>query len=224
MGADVKGAGTDTIKIKGVKYFKSTTYSLIPDQIEAGTYMIAAAATGGDVMVKNVIPKHLEAITAKLTETGVTVVEFDDSIRVYRNEPLVKVNIKTLPYPGFPTDLQPPAVALLTTAMGTSVVNESVWDSRFQYVDELRRLGANIIVNGRIAVISGVDSLNGSPVKAPDLRAGAGLVVAGLIAQGETTIYNIKYIDRGYEDIEKKLSMLGADIRRIDAEEDEYAV
>jgi len=216
MGADVKGAGTDTIRIKGVSRLNSCTYSLIPDQIEVGTFMIAAAATGGDILIENVIPKHMDAITAKLIEMGVEVIENDESIRVRRNEKLRNINIKTLPYPGFPTDLQPLMVVLLSIAKGTSIVNENVWENRFQYVDELRRLGANITVNGRIAVIQGVDSLAGSPVKSTDLRAGAAMVVAGLVADGVTIVHNTNYIDRGYEYFEAKLNQLGADIQRID--------
>ncbi|MGE4284150.1 MAG: UDP-N-acetylglucosamine 1-carboxyvinyltransferase, partial [Clostridia bacterium] len=215
MGANVKGAGTDVIKIKGVDKLSGGTYSVIPDQIEAGTFMIAAAAAGGDVVIRNVIPKHLESITAKLIEMNVNVDEYDDAIRVWRMDKLLRANIKTLPYPGFPTDLQPPIVALLAVAEGTSIVTEGVWDSRFQYVDELKRMGANIKIEGRIAVIEGVPQLSGSPVKATDLRAGAAMVIAGMIAEGVTEVYDLKHIDRGYENFEAKLRSLGADIKRV---------
>lgn len=215
MGAEVKGAGTDVIKVRGVQKLGGGTYSIIPDQIEAGTFMIAAAATGGDLMIKNVIPKHLESITAKLIEMNVNVEEYDDAVRVWRTGKLMKANVKTLPYPGFPTDLQPPIVTLLTVAEGTSIVTESVWDSRFQYVDELKRMGANIKVDGKVAVIEGVPTLSGSPIKATDLRAGAGMVIAGLMAEGTTEIFNLKHLDRGYEDMEQKLVQVGADIKRV---------
>ncbi len=215
MGANVKGAGTDVIKILGVEKLHGGTYCIIPDQIEAGTFMIAAAATGGDVLIQNVIPKHLEAITAKLIEMNVEVEEYDEAIRVVRKEKLAKANIKTLPYPGFPTDLQPLATVLLSIAEGTSIVTESVWDNRFQYVDELSRMGADIKVEGKIAIIEGVNELSGAPVLATDLRAGAAMVVAGMIADGTTEIRDLYHIDRGYEDFENKLNQLGADIRRI---------
>jgi UDP-N-acetylglucosamine 1-carboxyvinyltransferase len=216
MGADVKGAGTDVIKIRGVKELKGKhTYTIIPDQIEAGTLMIAAASTRGDVLVKNIIPKHMESLTAKLMEMNVRVEEFDDSIRVYCKDKLQKVNIKTLPYPGFPTDLHPPITVLLCRAEGTSTITEGVWDNRFQYVDELKRMGANIKVEGRMAVIEGNTKLSGAPVKALDLRAGAAMVIAGLVARGETTVTNIECIDRGYERLEEKLKVLGADIERV---------
>lgn len=214
MGANIRGAGTDIIKINGVKKLSGGTYTIIPDQIEAGTFMIAAAATAGDVLVKNVIPKHLESITAKLAEMNVKVEEFDDSIRVSRNVPIQKANVKTLPYPGFPTDLQPQIVTLLSVAQGTSVITESVWDNRFQYVDELRRLGANINVDGKIAVVEGVERLSGAPVRATDLRAGAGMVIAGLMAHGVTELHELRHIDRGYEYLEEKLRSLGAQIIR----------
>lgn len=216
MGADIKGAGTDIIKIRGVRELKGGhTYTIIPDQIEAGTFMIAAAATRGDVLVKNIIPKHMESLTAKLQEMNVRVDEFDDSIRVSCKDKIQKVNIKTLPYPGFPTDLQPPITALLCRAEGTSIVTEGVWDNRFQYVDELKRMGANIRVEGRMAVIDGAARLTGAPIRALDLRAGAAMVIAGLMARGETVVSNIEYIDRGYEKLEEKLKALGADIQRI---------
>lgn len=216
MGADIKGAGTDIIKIKGVKVLKGGhTYTIIPDQIEAGTFMIAAAATRGDVLIKNIIPKHMESLTAKLQEMNARIEEFDDSIRVYCKDKIQKVNIKTLPYPGFPTDLQPPITVLLCRAEGTSTITEGVWDNRFQYVDELKRMGAKIKVEGRMAVIEGISKLSGAPIKALDLRAGAAMVIAGLMARGETTISNIEYIDRGYERLDEKLKALGADIERI---------
>ena len=215
MGADVRGAGTDIIKIRGVKQMKGATYSIIPDQIEAGTYMAAVAAAGGDITVHDVIPKHLESITAKLEEMGVEITEYDEAIRVVREKPLAKCNIKTMPHPGFPTDMQPQIAAVLCLADGTSIINENVWDNRFRYVEELRRLGAQISVDGKIAVIEGVKELVGAPVKAMDLRAGAAMVVAGLAARGVTEIENIEYIERGYENIVEKLQGLGADIRRV---------
>ena len=217
MGADIKGAGTDVIKIRGKKQLKGGhTYTIIPDQIEAGNYMIAAAATKGDVLVKNIIPKHMESLTAKLQEMNVRVEVYDDSIRVCGRDKIHKVNIKTLPYPGFPTDLQPPITSLLCRAEGTSIITEGVWDNRFQYVDELKRMGAKIKVEGRMAVIEGPVRLSGAPVRAMDLRAGAAMVIAGLIARGETVISNIHYIDRGYEKLDEKLRALGADIQRVE--------
>ena len=215
MGADIRGAGTDVIKIYGVKELKGTTYTIIPDQIEAGTYMAAAAATGGNVLIKNVIPKHLESISAKLEEMGVMVEEYDDSVRVSRTGELNKCNIKTMPHPGFPTDMQPQMAVLLSIAHGTSIINESVWDNRFRYVEELKRMGANISVDGKLAVVEGVDHLNAAPVKAPDLRAGAALLIAALCAHGTTQIENIRQIERGYEDVEDKLLNIGANIRRV---------
>ena len=215
MGANVKGAGTDVIRIIGVEKLSGTNYMIIPDQIEAGTYMMAGAITGGDVIVRNLIPKHMESLSAKLLEMGVNVEEGDDCIRVSVTNPLKAVNVKTLPYPGFPTDLQPQMSALLSVVKGTSIITESVWDNRFQYIDELKRLGADINVEGRVAVIKGIKNLSGAQVCATDLRAGAGLVLAALAAEGETTISNLQYIDRGYEAIEKKLNALGADIKRI---------
>ncbi len=223
MGADIRGAGTDVIKIVGVRKLIGTNYSIIPDQIEAGTYMVAAAATSGNVLVRNVIPKHLESVSAKLEEMGVTVDEFDDSIRVSRRGKLNKCNIKTMPHPGFPTDMQPQIAVLLSLAEGTSIINESVWDNRFRYVDELKRMGAQISVDGKLAVVEGIDHLDAAPVKATDLRAGAALVIAGLCAQGITQIENIEQIERGYENIEGKLRSLGADIRRIHIPEPEAA-
>lgn len=224
MGADIIGAGTDVIKVRGVKTLKGVTYSIIPDQIEAGTYMVAAAATGGDVIVENVIPKHLESITAKLEEIGIKLEESSDSIRVHCDGPLKKCNVKTMPHPGFPTDMQPQITTLLTMAQGTSLVNEAVWDNRFKYVEELHRMGACISVDGKIAVIEGVPELKGAPVKATDLRAGAALIIAGLAATGETTIEEIQHIERGYEDIVSKLSMLGADIKKVFYESKENEV
>jgi UDP-N-acetylglucosamine 1-carboxyvinyltransferase len=216
MGADIKGAGTDVIKIRGVRELKGGhVYTIIPDQIEAGTFMIAAAATRGDVLVKNIIPKHMESLTAKLMEMNVRVQEYDDSIRVSSKDKIQNVNIKTLPYPGFPTDLHPPVTALLCRAEGTSIITEGVWDNRFQYVDELKRMGAKIKVEGRMAVIDGSVRLTGAPIRALDLRAGAAMVIAGLMARGETTVSNIHYIDRGYEKLDEKLRALGADIQRI---------
>ena len=214
MGADVRGAGTDVIKIRGVESMHGCDYSVIPDQIEAGTYMAAVAACGGDVLVRNVVPKHLESIIAKLVEAGVRVEEHDDAVRVIADKPLTKVNIKTMPHPGFPTDMQPQMAAALCLANGTSIVSEGVWDSRFKYVDQLTRMGAHIEVNGKVAIIQGVDHLNGCPVKAYDLRAGAAMIIAGLAAKGHTEIENIIFIDRGYENVVEKFSALGADISR----------
>ena len=215
MGADIRGAGTDVIKIHGVDILHGTTYSIIPDQIEAGTYMTMAAATGGDVLIKNVIPKHLESITDKLLQAGVEVLEYDDSIRIRRSNPLKKVNVKTLPHPGFPTDMQPQMTALLSLAQGTSIVTEGVWDNRFKYVDELARMGAKIQVDGKVAVVEGVAQLSGAPVKATDLRAGAALLQAALCAHGTSVLEDIHYIERGYEDIIPKLQNLGANIKKV---------
>lgn len=215
MGANIKGAGTDVIRIVGVKKLSGTNYMIIPDQIEAGTYMIAGAITRGDVTVHNLIPKHMESVSAKLLEMGVELEEGDDYIRVKAKDRLKAVNIKTLPYPGFPTDLQPQMSALLSIAEGTSIITESVWENRFQYIDELKRLGADIKVEGRVAIIKGVKKLSGAQVSATDLRAGAGLVLAALAAEGKTTINNLQYIDRGYEAIEKKLNAMGAEIIRV---------
>ena len=215
MGANIKGAGTDVIKIHGVEKLHGGTYSIIPDQIEAGTFMVAAAATGGDILVKNVIPKHMDSVSAKLVEAGAKVLEFDESIRVIGSPTIKPVNLKTMPYPGFPTDMQPQFVSLLAVASGTSTVTESVWESRFQYVDELLRMGADITISGRRAVIRGT-GLSGTQVRATDLRGGAGMVIAGLMAKGETVITDIQYIDRGYENMEEKFRKLGADITRVD--------
>ena len=216
MGAKIKGAGTDVIKVYGAEHLHGGTYSIIPDQIEAGTFMVAAAATGGDILVKNVIPKHMDSVSAKLVETGAEVIEYDDSIRVRGAAQINPVNIKTLPYPGFPTDMQPQFVALLAAANGTSIVTESVWESRFQHVDELKRMGADVTIEARNAIIKGVPNLTGAPVRATDLRGGAGMVIAGLMADGVTEITDIQYIDRGYEMMEEKFRALGADITRVD--------
>ena len=224
MGADILGAGTDVIKIRGVKRLKGTTYSIIPDQIEAGTYMAIAAATKGDVIIENIIPKHLESITAKLDEMGVELSIEDDAIRVRCNIRVKSCNIKTMPHPGFPTDMQPQITALLSMADGTSMINEAVWDNRFRYIDELRRMGANISVDSRIAVVNGVDKLKGAPVKAVDLRAGAALILAGLCAEGETSIESIHHIERGYENIIEKLQNIGADIKKISCDDKESSV
>lgn len=214
MGANIKGAGTDTIKIKGVSQLHGGNYTVIPDQIEAGTFMVAAAATRGDVLIKNVIPKHLDSISAKLLEMGVIVEEYDDCVRVCAEGDLKKANFKTMPYPGFPTDMQPQMLTLLTSTGGTSIVTENVWDYRFKYVEELQRMGASISVDGRVAVVEGGTKLTGSRVASTDLRAGAAMVIAGLMANGVTEVYNIKYIDRGYENFEAKLKSLGAQITR----------
>ena len=216
MGANIKGAGTDVIRIKGVRKLGGGTYSIIPDQIEAGTYMIAAAAVGGDVIVENIIPKHMESLTAKLCEVGAEIEEMDDAIRVCSDGKLNKINLKTMPYPGFPTDLQPQMVTLLTGAKGTSVVTEAVWESRFQYVEELRRFGADIVIADERAIIHGVEKLTGAEVKATDLRAGASMIIAGLVAEGYTKIENVSHIDRGYENLVEKLTKVGAMIERID--------
>lgn len=215
MGANIKGAGTDVIKIKGVKELHGGSFSVIPDQIEAGTFMIAAAATRGDVLVKNIIPEHMESLSAKLEEMGIGVEEFDEAIRIYVKEENFKAtNVKTQPHPGFPTDLQPQMLTLLSVASGTSIVTENVWDNRFKYVGEINRMGGNVSVDGRIATVEGCPYLTGAPVSATDLRAGAALVIAGLMAHGVTEIYNLKYIDRGYEGFEAKLRALGAQITR----------
>lgn len=215
MGADIRGAGTDVIKIHGVDVMHGTNYSIIPDQIEAGTYMVAAAATGGDVLIRNVIPKHLESITDKLRKAGAVVEEFDDSIRVSRSGPILPVNVKTMPHPGFPTDMQPQMATMLCCASGTSIVSEGVWDNRFKYVDELRKMGANIQVDGKVAVIEGVERLTGAPVRALDLRAGAAMLIAGLMADGRTEVEDIHHIERGYSDLVEKLNRLGAEIRKV---------
>ncbi len=221
MGADVRGAGTEVIKIRGVEEMHGCTYSIIPDQIEAGTYMVAAAATGGDVLVDNVIPKHLESITNKLEDCGITVIEGDESVRIISDGTGPKAcRVKTSPHPGFPTDMQPQFATFLCTCKGTSTVVEDVWDNRFKYIDQLRRMGANIMVNGDTALITGVEALQAAPVESDDLRAGAAMVIAGLMAKGETIVGNIKYIQRGYENIVEKLSNVGADITRVNFDEE----
>ncbi len=212
MGAKIRGAGTNIIKIQGVKELRGGSYSIIPDQIEAGTYMAAVAGTGGRVLIKNVIPKHLDCISAKLREMGVTVTDMEDAVLVERTGELKKVNVKTLPYPGFPTDMQPQISTVLCLAKGTSIITEGVWDSRYKYTDELNKMGANIQVDGKIAIIEGVSRLTGAPIKACDLRAGAALVIAGLCASGVTHIEGVHYIERGYENIIEKLRAVGADI------------
>ena len=218
MGANIKGAGTDIIRIKGVTRLHGTEYSIIPDQIEAGTFMCAAAATRGDITVKNVIPKHLEAISAKLVEMGCEVVEFDDAVRVVGKPRLRHTNINTLPYPGFPTDMQPQMTVTLALAEGTSIVTESIFENRFKYVDELTRMGGSIKVEGNVAIIGGVEGFTGAQVNAPDLRAGAALVIAGLAAEGYTLVDEIGYIQRGYERFDEKLRALGAQIEKVDSE------
>ena len=223
MGADIKGAGTDSIKIRGVEKLTGGTYCIIPDQIEAGTYMTAVAATGGQLLIKNIIPKHMECISAKLMEMGVYVEEMDDTLLVRRTGPLQRTNVKTQPYPGFPTDMQPQIAAVLALAQGTSLVTEAVWSNRFRYVDELKRLGAQIQVDGRVAVIEGVDHFEGAPVEACDLRAGAAMVVAALAAHGTTEISHVQYIERGYEDLVGKLRSVGADIRIVDVPDEVLA-
>ena len=220
MGANIKGAGTDVIRIRGVEKLHRTEYSIIPDQIEAGTFMFTAAATGGDVTVRNVIPKHLEATTAKLEEIGCEVEEFDDAVRVRAPHKLHRTHVKTLPYPGYPTDMQPQIAVTLALAEGTSIVTESIFENRFKYADELSRMGANIKVEGNSAIIDGVKKLTGARVSAPDLRAGAALVIAGLAAEGVTVVDDIVYIQRGYENFEEKLRSLGAEIERVSSEKE----
>ncbi|WP_167957133.1 UDP-N-acetylglucosamine 1-carboxyvinyltransferase [Anaerosporobacter faecicola] len=220
MGANIKGAGTDIIRIKGVNKLHGTEYSIIPDQIEAGTFMLAAAATKGEVLIKNVIPKHLEAITAKLIEIGATVEEYDDSVLVKSEKRLGNTHVKTLPYPGFPTDMQPQIATLLALSNGTSIVTESIFENRLKYVDELARMGATIKVEGNSAIITGVEGFTGAIVSAPDLRAGAALVTAGLVAEGFTIVDHIEYIERGYENFEGKMQQLGADMEKVDVEDD----
>lgn len=220
MGANIRGAGTDVIRIEGVSKLHGTEYSIIPDQIEAGTFMFAAAATRGDVTVKNVIPKHLEATTAKLLEVGCEVKEFDDAVRVVASKPLHHTQVTTLPYPGFPTDMQPQMGVVLGISQGTSTITESIFENRFKYVDELAKMGANIKVESNIAIISGVDRYTGARVSAPDLRAGAALVIAGLAADGITIVDDIYYIQRGYEAFEEKLRELGAMIEKVNSEKE----
>lgn len=223
MGANIKGAGTDVIRIKGVKSLRASEYSIIPDQIEAGTFMLAAAATKGDVLIRNVIPKHLEAISAKLVEIGASVEEYDDAVRVVAKSRLGHTHVKTLPYPGFPTDMQPQIATLLALSQGTSIVTESIFENRFKYVDELSRMGATIKVEGNTAIIDGVSEVTGAIVSAPDLRAGAALVIAGLVAEGFTIVDQIEYIERGYEDFENKMQDLGANMEKVNID-DEKAI
>ncbi len=220
MGANIRGAGTDVIRIRGVEKFHGATYSIIPDQIEAGTFLFAAAATGGDVIVRNVIPKHLEATLAKLLDAGCHVEEFDDAVRVSAREPLRNAHVTTLPYPGFPTDMQPQMSVVLGLAGGTSTITESIFENRFKYVDELSKMGANIKVEGNVAIIYGVDHYFGARVSAPDLRAGAALVIAGLAADGVTIIDDVYYIERGYELLDEKFRALGGVIQKVDSEKE----
>ena len=220
MGANIKGAGTDVIRIRGVQKLKGTCYSIIPDQIEAGTFMTMAAATGGNILIKNVIPKHLEAITSKLNEIGAKVIEYDDSVRVMADGRLKCTQIKTLPYPGFPTDMQPQMAVTLALSQGTSVITESIFENRFKYVGELARMGARIKVEGNSAVINGIEKYSGASLEAPDLRAGAALVIAALAAEGFSTIENIKYVLRGYENFDGKIRDLGGMIRVVDSDKE----
>lgn len=221
MGANIKGAGTDVIRIRGVQKLKGTEYSIIPDQIEAGTFMTLAAATNGNILIKNVIPKHLEAISSKLTEIGATVVEYDDSVRVMADGRLKSTHIKTLPYPGFPTDMQPQMAVTLALSTGRSIITESIFENRFRYVNELSRMGARITVEGNSALITGVEKLSGANMEAPDLRAGAALVIAALAADGFSTIDDIKYILRGYEDFDGKIRALGGKIEVVTSDKEE---
>lgn len=216
MGANVTGAGTDVIKIRGVKSLHGCSYSIIPDQIEAGTYMVAAAAAKGDILIKNVIPKHLESITAKLRECGVDVIEYDDSIRIVSEERCGNCKVTAMPHPGFPTDMQPQMTTFLAISEGTSIVTDGVWDNRFKYVDQLSRMGATIQIEGKAAIITGVPLLHGAPVRADDLRAGAAMLIAGICADGQTIVENIGQIERGYENIVEKLRGIGADISKVD--------
>lgn len=220
MGARIKGAGTDVIRIKGVKSLHKTEYSIIPDQIEAGTFMFAAAVTGGDIILRNVIPKHLEATSAKIMELGCQVHEYDDAVRIIAPQKLQGTHVKTMPYPGFPTDMQPQIAVSLAIADGTSIVTESIFENRFRYVDELARMGASVKVEGNVAVISGVDRFTGARVSAPDLRAGAALVIAGLAAEGITIVDDIYYIERGYENLDLKFQGLGAQIQKVASEKE----
>lgn len=217
MGADIRGAGTDVIKINGVeKLHGNATYSVVPDQIEAGTFMLAALASKGDLLIKNCITKHLDSITAKILEVGGNIEDNGDSIRVWYSKRPNKATIKTLPYPGFPTDLQPQMGVVLATANGTSIINESIWESRFQYTAELNKMGAKITAQGKSAIFEGVDELFGAPVYSTDLRAGAALIIAGISANGITEVYNLEHIDRGYEHIEEKFRKIGANIQRVE--------
>ena len=221
MGARIKGAGTDVIRIKGVDHLHGTEYAIIPDQIEAGTYMFAAAATKGDVTITNVIPKHLESLSAKLIEIGCETEESDDALRVVASKRLGHTNVKTLPYPGFPTDMQPQIAVLLGLANGTSIVTESIFENRFKYVDELIKMGANITVESNTAIVTGVEQYHGAVIDAPDLRAGAALVTAALAAKGLSQVFNIHFIERGYEDFPEKLRSLGGEIVKVDTREEE---
>ena len=224
MGANVTGAGTDVIKIKGVKELHGCSYSIIPDQIEAGTYMVAAAAAKGDVLIKNVIPKHLESITAKLRECGVTVIENDDSLRIISDKRCGNCKVTAMPHPGFPTDMQPQMTTFLAISEGTSIVTDGVWDNRFRYVDQLIRMGASIQIEGKAAIITGVPKLHGAPVRADDLRAGAAMIIAGICADGKTIIEDIYHIERGYENVIEKFRSLGVDIEKVDFPDDEEKV
>ncbi len=221
MGADIMGAGTSVIKIRGVETLRGTTYSIIPDQIEAGTYMAAVVAAGGDVLIENITPKHLESITAKMVEMGAAITEFDESLRITMEHRPKKCNVTTMPHPGFPTDMQPQITTVLALADGTSIVAEGVWDNRFKYVEQLAMMQARIQVDGKVAVVSGVEKLCGAPVYANDLRAGAAMIIAGLAANGTTEIENIELIDRGYEDVVEKITGLGGNIKRVKIEEPE---
>ena len=224
MGANIMGAGTDVIKVRGVERLSGGTYSIIPDQIEAGTYMAAVAACGGSIKICNIIPKHMDCISARLAEMGVEIEEVDDSLSVSRIGPLVRTNIKTMPYPGFPTDMQPQIAAALCLAQGTSVITDSVWNSRFRYTDEFKRMGAQIQVNGNLAIIEGVERLTGAQLEACDLRAGAAMLITALAAQGISEISNVQYIERGYEDVIGKIRGIGGSIRAIECPEEELTV
>ena len=224
MGAKISGAGTDVIKIRGVKALQGGTYSIIPDQIEAGTYMAAVAAVGGNVLIKNVIPKHLDCISAKLREMGAKVTEYDDAIRVEKVHRLRRATVKTMPYPGFPTDMQPQIAAALCLARGTSVITDSVWNSRFRYTDEFKRMGAQLQVDGNLAIIEGVERLTGAQLEACDLRAGAAMLIAALAAHGISEITNVQYIERGYEDVIGKIRAIGGSIRAVEVPEEELVV
>ncbi len=224
MGANIMGAGTDVIKVRGVERLAGGTYSIIPDQIEAGTYMAAVAACGGEIRICNIIPKHMDCISAKMTEMGVDIEEIDDSLLVSRIGPLQRTNIKTMPYPGFPTDMQPQIAAALCLARGTSVITDSVWNSRFRYTDEFKRMGAQIQVNGNLAIIEGVERLSGAQLEACDLRAGAAMLITALAAQGISEISNVQYIERGYEDVIGKIRSIGGSIRSIECPEEDLAI
>ena len=224
MGANIMGAGTDVIKVRGVDRLRGGSYSIIPDQIEAGTYMAAVAACGGEVKLCSIIPKHMDCITAKLCEMGVEIQEVDDSLLVSRIGPLARTNIKTMPYPGFPTDMQPQIAAALCLAQGTSIITDSVWNSRFRYTDEFKRMGAQIQVDGNLAIIEGVEHLTGAQIQACDLRAGAAMLIAALAAHGISEITNVQYIERGYEDVIGKIRAIGGSVRAVEAPEDELVV